>query len=31
MDVEDSNSILGDDVVCEFVRLEGIFNNNGGY
>ncbi len=32
MDAEDSNSILNnDDVACELVRPEGIFNNNGGY
>ncbi|WP_367699452.1 FtsK/SpoIIIE domain-containing protein [Helicobacter pylori] len=31
MDAEDSNSILGDDVACELVRPEGIFNNNGGH
>ncbi len=31
MDAEDSESILSDDVACEFVRPEGIFNNNGGY
>ncbi len=31
MDAEDSDSILGDDVACELVRLEGIFNNNGGH
>ncbi|WQY53189.1 DNA translocase FtsK [Helicobacter pylori] len=30
MDAEDSDSILGDDVACELVRPEGIFNNNGG-
>ncbi|WQX24986.1 DNA translocase FtsK [Helicobacter pylori] len=32
MDAEDSNSILNnDDVACELVRPEGIFNNNGGH
>lgn len=31
MDAEDSESILSDDVACELVRPEGIFNNNGGY
>ncbi len=31
MDTEDSDSILGDDVACELVRPEGIFNNNGGH
>ncbi len=31
MDAQDSDSILGDDVACELVRLEGIFNNNGGH
>ncbi len=31
MDAEDSNSILSDDVACELVRPEGIFNNNGGH
>ncbi len=31
MDAEDSNSILGDDVACELVKPEGIFNNNGGH
>ncbi|GAA6904614.1 hypothetical protein AOH254_02460 [Helicobacter pylori] len=31
MDVEDSKSILNDDVACELVRPEGIFNNNGGH
>ncbi|WQZ50273.1 DNA translocase FtsK [Helicobacter pylori] len=31
MDAEDSDSILSDDVACELVRLEGIFNNNGGH
>ncbi|WP_181322689.1 FtsK/SpoIIIE domain-containing protein [Helicobacter pylori] len=30
MDAEDSSSVLGDDVACELVRPEGIFNNNGG-
>ncbi|EJB81301.1 cell division protein [Helicobacter pylori Hp H-4] len=30
MDAEDSQSILSDDVACELVRPEGIFNNNGG-
>ncbi|MGN8474300.1 FtsK/SpoIIIE domain-containing protein [Helicobacter pylori] len=30
MDAEDSTKILGDDVACELVRPEGIFNNNGG-
>ncbi len=29
MDAEDSESILSDDVACELVRPEGIFNNNG--
>lgn len=29
MDAEDSNSILSDDVACELVRPESIFNNNG--
>ncbi|GAA8797578.1 hypothetical protein DUHN25_05710 [Helicobacter pylori] len=31
MDAEDSESILRDDVACELVRPEGIFNNNGGH
>ncbi|GAA7419819.1 hypothetical protein ID0987_02560 [Helicobacter pylori] len=31
MDAEDSNSVLSDDVACELVRTEGIFNNNGGH
>ncbi len=31
MDIEDSESILSDDVACELVRPEGIFNNNGGH
>ncbi|BAW75916.1 ATP-binding protein [Helicobacter pylori] len=31
MDTEDSESILSDDVACELVRPEGIFNNNGGH
>ncbi|GAA7624100.1 FtsK/SpoIIIE domain-containing protein [Helicobacter pylori] len=32
MDAEDSNSILSnDDVACELVKPEGIFNNNGGH
>ncbi|GAA8456351.1 hypothetical protein HpNP70_07570 [Helicobacter pylori] len=31
MDAEDSDSILGDDVACELVRPEVIFNNNGGH
>ncbi|GAA8537144.1 hypothetical protein HpDR59_09130 [Helicobacter pylori] len=30
MDAEDSSSVLGDDAACELVRLESIFNNNGG-
>ncbi|MGN8442878.1 FtsK/SpoIIIE domain-containing protein [Helicobacter pylori] len=30
MDAEDSTKILDDDVACELVRPEGIFNNNGG-
>ncbi|MGL2646189.1 FtsK/SpoIIIE domain-containing protein [Helicobacter pylori] len=30
MDAQDSESILSDDVACELVRPEGIFNNNGG-
>ncbi len=30
MDAKDSESILSDDVACELVRPEGIFNNNGG-
>ncbi len=29
MDAEDSESILGDDVACELVKPEGIFNNGG--
>ncbi|QQW83049.1 DNA translocase FtsK [Helicobacter pylori] len=31
MDAEDSDSVLSDDVACELVRPEGIFNNNGGH
>lgn len=31
MDAEDSSSVLGDDVACELVKPEGIFNNNGGH
>ncbi len=31
MDAEYSESILSDDVACELVRPEGIFNNNGGH
>ncbi|GAA7032399.1 hypothetical protein ID0177_13130 [Helicobacter pylori] len=32
MDAEDSNSILSnDDVACELVKPEGIFNNNGSH
>ncbi len=31
MDAEDSESILNDDVACELVGPEGIFNNNGGH
>ncbi|GAA6983358.1 hypothetical protein ID0086_00540 [Helicobacter pylori] len=31
MDAKDSDSILSDGVVCELVRSEGIFNNNGGH
>lgn len=31
MDTEDSESVLSDDVACELVRPEGIFNNNGGH
>ncbi len=31
MDADDSAKILDDDAVCELVRPEGIFNNNGGY
>ncbi|GAA6968482.1 FtsK/SpoIIIE domain-containing protein [Helicobacter pylori] len=31
MDAEDSESVLSDDVACELVRSEGIFNNNGGH
>ncbi|MFT2605112.1 FtsK/SpoIIIE domain-containing protein [Helicobacter pylori] len=31
MDAEYSESILSDDVACELVRSEGIFNNNGGH
>ncbi|GAA7853517.1 hypothetical protein HpBT0303_02540 [Helicobacter pylori] len=31
MDVEDSESILSDDVACKLVRPEDIFNNNGGH
>ncbi len=30
MDADDSAKILDDDVACELVRPEGIFNNNGG-
>ncbi len=30
MDADDSTKILDDDAACELVRLEGIFNNNGG-
>ncbi len=31
MDADDSAKILDDDVACEFVRPESIFNNNGGH
>ncbi|GHP30262.1 FtsK/SpoIIIE domain-containing protein [Helicobacter pylori] len=31
MDAEDSESVLSDDVACELVKPEGIFNNNGGH
>ncbi|MFP6282796.1 FtsK/SpoIIIE domain-containing protein [Helicobacter pylori] len=31
MDADDSTKILDDDVACELVRQEGIFNNNGGH
>ncbi|MCQ2644697.1 DNA translocase FtsK [Helicobacter pylori] len=31
MDADDSTKILDDDVACELVRPEGIFNNNGGH
>ncbi len=31
IDAEDSQSILSNDVACELVRPEGIFNNNGGH
>ncbi|GAA7772162.1 FtsK/SpoIIIE domain-containing protein [Helicobacter pylori] len=31
MDAEDSESVLSDDVACELVMPEGIFNNNGGH
>ncbi|GHQ24718.1 ATP-binding protein [Helicobacter pylori] len=31
MDAEDSDSVLSDDVACELVKPEGIFNNNGGH
>ncbi len=31
MDAEYSDSVLSDDVACELVRPEGIFNNNGGH
>ncbi|RVY18757.1 DNA translocase FtsK [Helicobacter pylori] len=31
MDADDSSSVLGNDVACELVRPEGIFNNNGGH
>ncbi|GAA8731712.1 FtsK/SpoIIIE domain-containing protein [Helicobacter pylori] len=31
MDAGDSTTILDDDVACELVRPEGIFNNNGGH
>ncbi|RVZ62909.1 DNA translocase FtsK [Helicobacter pylori] len=31
MDAEDSTKILDDDVACELVRPEDIFNNNGGH
>lgn len=31
MDADDSAKILDDDVACELVRPEGIFNSNGGH
>ncbi|MGT0059891.1 FtsK/SpoIIIE domain-containing protein [Helicobacter pylori] len=31
MDAKDSESILSDDVACELVKPEGIFNNNRGH
>ncbi|AJD65125.1 ATP-binding protein [Helicobacter pylori] len=31
VDAEDSDGILSNDVACELVRPEGIFNNNGGH
>ncbi|GAA7581828.1 FtsK/SpoIIIE domain-containing protein [Helicobacter pylori] len=31
MDAEGSESVLSDDVACELVMPEGIFNNNGGH
>ncbi|MGL2360984.1 FtsK/SpoIIIE domain-containing protein [Helicobacter pylori] len=31
MDADDSTKILDDDVACELVRPEDIFNNNGGH
>ncbi|GAA8558656.1 hypothetical protein oki1432_10290 [Helicobacter pylori] len=31
MDADDSTKILDDDVACELVRPEAIFNNNGGH
>ncbi|GAA9967966.1 hypothetical protein VN0932_01650 [Helicobacter pylori] len=31
MDAEDSESVLSDDVACELVMPEGIFNNNRGH
>ncbi len=31
MDADDSAKILDDNVACELVRPEGIFNNNGGH
>ncbi len=31
MDADDSAKFLDDDVACELVRPEGIFNNNGGH
>ncbi|MFP6013731.1 FtsK/SpoIIIE domain-containing protein [Helicobacter pylori] len=31
MDADDSTKILDNDVACELVRPEGIFNNNGGH
>ncbi len=31
MEADDSTKILDDDVACELVRPEGIFNNNGGH